>query len=90
LAIARDLSADPEEARALEGLAQSHFQDGNSAKPPPILQQPLTIYQRTGAPGARRIQETLRRHELPSTTRSPIQWLESARPGGLSVVGRGA
>ena len=29
LAIARDLSAAPEEARALEGLGHSHLQDGH-------------------------------------------------------------
>jgi tetratricopeptide (TPR) repeat protein len=60
LAIARDISAAPEEARALEGIGNSHLRDGNPGQAAAHLQQALTIYQRIGAPGAQRVQETLR------------------------------
>jgi tetratricopeptide (TPR) repeat protein len=71
LAIARDLSAAPEEARALEGLGQSHLQDANPGRADAYLQQALTIYQRIGAPAARRIQQTIQNHNLTSTTPPP-------------------
>jgi hypothetical protein len=35
------------------------------------LRQALAIYQRIGAPGAQRIQETLQRHRLTPTTPNP-------------------
>jgi tetratricopeptide (TPR) repeat protein/transcriptional regulator with XRE-family HTH domain len=60
LAIARDISAAPEEARALEGIGNSHLREGNPSQAAACLQQALTIYQRLGAPGAKRVQETLR------------------------------
>ena len=66
LAIARDFSAALEEARALEGLGQSHLQDGNPGQAAAHLRQALTIYQRIGAPAARRVQETLHNHRLAS------------------------
>jgi tetratricopeptide (TPR) repeat protein/transcriptional regulator with XRE-family HTH domain len=66
LAIARDISAAPEQARALEGLGRAHIQGGNHDKGLDCLRQALTIYQRIGAPGARRVQETLR-HGLTAT-----------------------
>jgi Tetratricopeptide repeat len=50
LAIARDLGAAPEEARALEGLSQAHLQDGNPGQAAAHLRQALVIYQRIGAP----------------------------------------
>ncbi len=77
LAIARDLGAAAEEACALEGLGQTHLQDGNRSQAATHLQQALTIYQRIGAPTAQRVQETFRRHGLPSTTPEP----QPADPG---------
>ena len=50
LAIARDISAPLEEARALEGLGQTHLQDGSRDKGLGLLHQAHTIYQRIGAP----------------------------------------
>ena len=71
LAIARDFRVPLEEARALEGLGQTHLQDGNPGQATAHLRQALTIYQRIGAPAARRIQETLRNHRLTSTAPKP-------------------
>jgi tetratricopeptide (TPR) repeat protein/transcriptional regulator with XRE-family HTH domain len=71
LAIARDISAAPEEARALEGIGNSHLQDGNPGHAVAPLQQALTIYQRIGAPAARRVQETLRNSSLLESTELP-------------------
>jgi tetratricopeptide (TPR) repeat protein len=76
LAIARDLSAAPEEARALEGLGQSCLIDGDTGQAVAHLRDALGIYQRIGAPGAGRVQETLQHHGLTSTRRHPGQ----ARP----------
>ena len=64
LAIARDISAAPEEARALEGIGNSHLREGNPGEAAACLQQALRIYQRIGAPGANRIQETHRHHGI--------------------------
>jgi Flp pilus assembly protein TadD len=58
LAIARDISAAPEEARALEGLGHGHLQDGNPGHAAAHLRQALAIYERIGAPGAKRVEET--------------------------------
>ena len=62
LAIARQIGAPPEEARALEGIGHSHLHDGNPRQAAAHLRQALTIYQRIGAPAAQRVQETLRQH----------------------------
>ena len=59
LAIARDLGAAAEEARALEGIGWSHIQDGHPGRGTGQLRQALAIYQRIGAPDAQRIQETI-------------------------------
>jgi tetratricopeptide (TPR) repeat protein len=67
LAIARDISAAPEEARALEGVGNSHLEEGNPSQAVAPLRQALTIYQRIGAPGAERVQETLRSPNLPGS-----------------------
>jgi class 3 adenylate cyclase/tetratricopeptide (TPR) repeat protein/DNA-binding XRE family transcriptional regulator len=64
LAIARDLHASLEEACALEGLGQAHLQDGNLSQATAPLRQALAIYQRIGAPGEQRIQQTLCQHGL--------------------------
>jgi len=53
-----------EEARALEGIGQAHLKDGNPGEATAYLRQAFTIYQRIGAPSARRVQETLRQHSL--------------------------
>jgi tetratricopeptide (TPR) repeat protein/transcriptional regulator with XRE-family HTH domain len=63
LAIARDIRAAPEEARALEGLGNSHLREGDLSEAAAYLQEALTIYQRIGAPGAQRTEETLRHHQ---------------------------
>jgi hypothetical protein len=44
LAIARDIGAAPEEARALEGLGQAHLHDGHRGHAAAHLQQALAIY----------------------------------------------
>ena len=67
LAIARDLRAAPEEARALEGLGHRHLQDGHPGQAAAHLHQALTIYQRIGAPAARCVQQTMQNHKLTST-----------------------
>ncbi len=59
LAIARDIGAPLEEARALQGIGQSHIHDGNPADGATQLRKAVTIYQRIGAPAARRVQQTL-------------------------------
>ena len=64
LAIARDISAAPEEARALEGIGNSHLREGSPSQGVAYLQQALTGYQRLGTPGAKRVQETLRHHRM--------------------------
>ena len=68
LAIARDISATPEEARALEGLGRAHLQGGDHDKGLDYLRQALTIYQRIGAPAAQRVRETLRNPSSPEST----------------------
>ena len=64
LAIARDISAAPEQARALEGIGNIYLREGNLSRAAAYLQQALAIHQRIGAPGAKRIEETLRRHQM--------------------------
>ena len=64
LAIAQGISAPLEEARALEGIGQCHLQDGRPGDGTAHLHQALAIYQRLGAPNARRVQETLRHHAI--------------------------
>jgi tetratricopeptide (TPR) repeat protein/transcriptional regulator with XRE-family HTH domain len=61
LAIARDLGAPLEEARALEGIGQS-LRHENPAEAAVYLARALEIYQRIGAPGARRVQDVLNDH----------------------------
>ena len=65
LAIAHDVGAPLEEARALEGIGRCYLQDGDDHQGTTHhLQQALTIYQRIGAPGARRIQQALVDHHV--------------------------
>jgi hypothetical protein len=75
LAIARDIRAAPEEARALEGLGQAHLHDGSPGQAAGPLREALTIYQRIGAPAARRVQEIIQNHKLTSTNLEPSQRL---------------
>jgi hypothetical protein len=78
LAIARDISAAPEEPRALEGIGNSHLQEGTPSRAAAHLRQALTIYQRIGAPAAaRRVQQNLQDHQLKSTYPEP----QPAAPG---------
>jgi tetratricopeptide (TPR) repeat protein/transcriptional regulator with XRE-family HTH domain len=70
LAIARDIRAAPEEARALEGIGNTCLREGSPGQAEAHLRQALTIYRRIGAPGAKRVEETLRRHRM------------APRPGG--------
>ena len=78
LAIARDIGAPLEEARALEGIGHSHLQDGNPGQATTHLRDALAIYQRIGSPAARRVKETLRQYgpdpiaPQPATTRHPV------------------
>ncbi len=67
LAIARELGAPLEEARALEGIGRSLLHQ-DPAEATAHLRRALEIYQGIGAPGARRVQDTLdddRRKETP-------------------------
>src|SRR5262249_62074144 len=57
LAIARDIKAAPEQARALEGIGNVLLREGNPGQATAYLRQALAIYQRIGAPGAHRVQE---------------------------------
>jgi tetratricopeptide (TPR) repeat protein/transcriptional regulator with XRE-family HTH domain len=68
LAIARDIGAPLEQARALEGIGQCDLADSSPAQAATHLRQALQIYQRIGVPAARRVQETLHRHGLTSST----------------------
>jgi len=71
LAIARQIGAPLQEARALEGIGHSHLHDASPSPATADFQQALAIYQRIGSPGAQRVQETLRRHLLPPTPTQP-------------------
>jgi tetratricopeptide (TPR) repeat protein/transcriptional regulator with XRE-family HTH domain len=64
LAIARDVGLPLEEASALEGLGHSYFQEGMPEEGAARLRQALAIYQRISAPGAGRVKEVLRRHQV--------------------------
>jgi tetratricopeptide (TPR) repeat protein len=63
LAIARELGAPLEEARALEGIGRSLLHQ-DSAEAAAHLRHAVEIYQNIGAPGARRVQDTLDDHGL--------------------------
>ena len=78
LAIASDFGVPLEEARALEGIGQAHLRDGNCGDGEALLQQALAIYQRIGAPAARRVRKTLQNNKLASATHDP----QPAEPNG--------
>ena len=88
LAIARDIGAPLEQARALEGIGQCDLADSSPAQAATHLRQALQIYQRIGVPGARRVQETLHRHGLTSSTteRQPAAPSSQIRQPGTIVT----
>jgi len=47
------------------------LQDGNTGQAAAHLRQALAIYQRIGAPAARRVQKTIQYHKLTTTTPEP-------------------
>jgi Tfp pilus assembly protein PilF len=59
LAIAHDIGAPFEEARALEAIGRCHLHDRNPAEGTAYLRQALTIYQRIGAADAGRVKKSL-------------------------------
>jgi Tfp pilus assembly protein PilF len=59
LAIARDIGAPAEEARALEGSGHCHMRDGQTTEARALLQDALTIYQRIQVPAARQVRQAL-------------------------------
>jgi hypothetical protein len=67
LDVAREMGTPLEEARALEGIGPCHLQDGHTRDGAARLQEALTIYQRTAAPAARRVHDTLLRHRQEQT-----------------------
>jgi hypothetical protein len=64
LAIARDLGMPLEEARALEGIGNSHLHDASPDQAAAPLRQALAIYQHLNTPGDQRIQHSLDQHGL--------------------------
>jgi transcriptional regulator with XRE-family HTH domain len=60
LAIARDIAAPLQEARALEGIGRCHIQDGHASEAVPLLHQALEIYRSVSPIDAQRLQEALR------------------------------
>jgi tetratricopeptide (TPR) repeat protein len=71
-AIAQDIGMPFEEARAREGLGRAHLQDGDFGEAAAHLGRALSIYRHIGAhPTARRVQETLHQHRLPTSTAEP-------------------
>ena len=84
LAIARDLGALPEKARALEGIGNSHLQDGNPGQAAQYLRQALAIYRRISVPAARRVEETLRQPRPQPANPQPAPLTPIHRAGGVS------
>ena len=90
LTIARDIDVPLAQARALEGLGQAKLQDGDGSQAGPYLRQALAIYQHIGAPGARRVQETLRNPRLPESAEPLLctaPRLESPPDGAAQIGG---
>ena len=79
LAMASELGAPPEEARALAGIGRSLL-PGSPAEAAGHLREALAIYQRIGSPDARLVQDTLDEHGLLTRGRS-------ARPPGQPAAG---
>jgi hypothetical protein len=74
----------PEEARALEGIGNSHLAEGNAAQAAEHLRQALAIYERIGAAAAPRVQETLRNASLSQSANDrPLPGCGAGGPGDL-------
>ena len=71
LAIARDISAAPEEARALEGIGLATSKTPTWAKPPRTCGWHSRSTSASARPRAPRVEETLQRHGVTSTIREP-------------------
>jgi hypothetical protein len=71
LAIACDISAPLEEARALEGLGRADLQAGDTGHAVPRLRQALAIYRRLGNPAAAGLTLLLLHHHADSQHHSP-------------------
>jgi tetratricopeptide (TPR) repeat protein/transcriptional regulator with XRE-family HTH domain len=71
LAIARDIGLPLEEASALEGIGHTYLQEDTTEEGAALLRQARAIYQRIGAPGAKRIEEVLGNHELADRPTGP-------------------
>jgi tetratricopeptide (TPR) repeat protein len=84
LAIAQEISAPLEEARALEDLGHCLLQDGHPGDAAAHWQQALEIYQRIGSLDARRIQKTLRQYCI--TTAPPPPSGANRQPGTPTVL----
>jgi len=56
LALAREIGAQREEARALEGIGRCHLHDGHTTDGTTLR---LVVHQRIGAAAARGVEETL-------------------------------
>jgi tetratricopeptide (TPR) repeat protein len=63
-AIAADLAAPLEQARALEGIGRCHLMEGRSGKGAAALRQASAIYGKIGSPGAEQVQRLLAEHGL--------------------------
>jgi len=70
---------EPRGSTRLEGLGQSHLQDGNPGQAAAHLQQALTIYQRIGAPPRREYSKPSRTTGWHPPPRSPRQRLPTAK-----------
>ena len=70
-AIARDLSTDPEETRALERLGRCHLQHATPAKAPRTCGRHSRSASAT-EPRARRVQTTFDNHRLAATAPEPL------------------
>jgi tetratricopeptide (TPR) repeat protein/transcriptional regulator with XRE-family HTH domain len=64
LAIAVDMAAPPEQARALAGIGRSQLRAGQPDQAAVSLGQALEIYRRIGSPEAERIRQILRDHGI--------------------------
>jgi len=68
LTLAREIKSSLDEADALHGIGQCHLQTGDIEHGLDCLRQALRIYQKIGAPGAERVQESLRIYGGDSST----------------------
>jgi hypothetical protein len=67
----------------LEGIGQSHLQDGNPSQTIAPLREALAIYQRIGSPGARRVREpciNMGSSQFPLSPPTIRNWQQALRP----------